>query len=203
MNAPCQNALMPRRPRELRITSISIAPMMTPIAVPAPPARFAPPDHGGGDHLQLQPRADVRGDGTQPAGLHDAREPRRKGRQHADHNLHQPHRDAGHRGGLIVAADSEQIAHTVAYQHLGDALVALAADRVFFSSVRLSAARRYRQRIRMLPHRACVHFGSGGRGADRAGHANQACDGGHGHFAVERQTDRADTQDLCADDPRS
>jgi len=38
---PCQNALMPNRPRLLRITSISAEPIRAPKAVPIPPARLA------------------------------------------------------------------------------------------------------------------------------------------------------------------
>ena len=43
MKVPCQKALMPSRPRLLRITSISAAPTSAPKAVPTPPARLAPP----------------------------------------------------------------------------------------------------------------------------------------------------------------
>ena len=43
MKVPCQKALTPSRPRLLRMISISAAPISAPNAVPAPPARLAPP----------------------------------------------------------------------------------------------------------------------------------------------------------------
>ena len=43
MKVPCQKALIPNSPSELRITSIRQAPMIAPNAVPPPPARLAPP----------------------------------------------------------------------------------------------------------------------------------------------------------------
>ena len=61
-------------------------------------------------------------------------------------------------------------------------------------------------RIRMLLHRPGVDLGRGRRGADRAGHADQADDGGDCHLAVQRAADRADhphgQPDHPGDDPR-
>ena len=70
IKAPCQNALMPSRPRLLRMISIRAAPINAPNAVPMPPANGAADDCRRND-LQFQSRADIGGDGSEPACLDD------------------------------------------------------------------------------------------------------------------------------------
>ena len=64
-------------------------------------------DDGRGDHLQFHAGADIGGDRAEPAGLDDAGNAGRQRRDHVDRDLDRPHRDAGQRRGMLVAADGE------------------------------------------------------------------------------------------------
>ena len=78
-------------------------------------------------------------------------------------------------------------------------IVVKGLDNPFFEAINQGCQKwntRERQLgIRVLLHRPGIDLRRGRRGADRPGHARQGRHRGDGHFAVERQADRADDQD--------
>ena len=110
MNAPCQKALMPSRPRLLRITSISAEPISAPNGGADAAGEVGAADDSGSDDLQLHAGAEIGGHGAEPPGFDDAGEAGRQRRDHVDRDLDPAHRNAGQDRGLLVAADREHVA---------------------------------------------------------------------------------------------
>ncbi len=110
MNVPCQNALIPSRPRLLRMISSRAEPTRAPIRRAGTAHEAGAADHRRGDDLQFHAGTDIGRHRAEPARLHDPRNRRGDRGQDVDGNFDAAHRNTGQRRGVLVAADGEDVA---------------------------------------------------------------------------------------------